>query len=101
METATTATQSNNSTTANQKLQRAAIQLLQGYTSDTVTRHLKRKREDGSPTYTTDALKKIMRESFYKSLAMYHSEAPGFDKVYDEVALKLDALVDKVAASMK
>lgn len=93
--------QSNNSTTANQKLQRAAIQLLGGFNREMIARELGKKRKDKSPTYTPDALKKILRESFYKRLATYHSDAPAFDAVYKKAEQKLDELVDGVAASMK
>ena len=96
-----TATQSLNSTTANQRLQRSAAQLLGGYNREMIARQLARKKDDGSPTLSPDDLKKIMRESFYKSLAMYHSDAPGFDAIYEKAAKKLEELVDSEAASMK
>ena len=96
-----TATQSFNSTTANQRLQRSAAQLLGGYNREMIARQLARKKDDGSPTLSPDDLKKIMRESFYKSLAMYHSDAPGFDTIYEKAAKKLEELVDSVVASMK
>jgi len=96
-----TATQSLNSTTANQRLQRSAAQLLGGYNREMIGRELGKKKRDHSPTYTPDALKKILRENFYKSLAMYHSDAPGFDAIYEKAAKKLEELVDSVVASMK
>jgi len=95
-----TATQSKDSATANQRLQRSAAQLLSGFNREMIARELGRKKKDKSPTYTPDALKAIMRDSFYKRLATYHHAAPGFDDVFNKAAAKLDELIDSVASKM-
>ena len=94
-----TVTQSDkDSITANHRLQRSATQLLSGFNRELIARELGKKKKDKSPTYTPDALKKILRDSFRQRLATYHSAAPGFDTVYNEAAKKLDELVDSVAS---
>jgi len=95
-----TATQSKDSATANQRLQRSAAQLLSGFNREMIARELGKKKFDKSPTYTPDALKEMMRNHLYKGLAEHHHAAPGFDDVFNKAAAKLDELIDSVASKM-